>query len=123
MTDFEKIKIDELKKNGYSYSQISKELNIPIGTIKTFIMRKRETNTCLNCHCEIVSIEHHKKKKFCSNKCRLEWWSRNRDKLNLKTLVEYECECCHKKFRAPRSAKRKYCSNMCYVKAKVKNNG
>lgn len=119
MTDIEKLKIDELKQSGYSYSQISKELSIPIGTIKTFIMRKRETNTCLNCHREIVSIEYHKKKKFCSDKCRLDWWSRNRDKLKLKTLIEYDCEYCHKKFKAPRSAKRKFCSTACFVKSKV----
>ncbi len=47
--------------------------------------------------------------KYCSNPCR---YIAHKDKGN----TQYECQYCHKSFRAPLSTKRKFCSKQCVNK-------
>lgn len=113
--------IDEIKKlvnKGLTYKEISERLNIPVSTIKTCIRRLKSESECLNCGKKIISIPHKKSKKFCSDECRFKWWSKNRNKLKLKTLEKCICIYCHKEFDAQRNAKRKYCSFNCYINAR-----
>ena len=48
MTDMEKRTILTMRKNGNSYAAIAKELNIPVGTIKT-ISRGESTRILIQC--------------------------------------------------------------------------
>lgn len=111
-------KIINLKKDGYSYKQISIEVNIPIGTVKSILSRNDSMKglkcKCKNCGKEIISIKGKKAKIFCSNDCRLEWWNSNRDKGN-KIIYERTCPSCNKKFSTLDKDK-KYCSHPCYIK-------
>lgn len=69
------------------------------------------TASCLICMTSFTHISSRcNTAKYCSNKCRYEA-HKNKGK------TEYECQHCHKKFNAPLSTKRKYCSRKCVNKA------
>ena len=56
-----------------------------------------------------------KKKKFCSDACRMSWWNKNLDKVNRKAVYEFICPHCQQPFTAYGNAGRKYCSHACYI--------
>lgn len=79
MTDKEKQQIKALRESGESYAQISKMMDLPINSIKTYCRRNNltsidvekedKTSTCLECGKPIEQTPGRKKKKFCSDKC------------------------------------------------------
>jgi DNA-directed RNA polymerase specialized sigma24 family protein len=52
MTKEEKELINELKSKGLGYKAISKELNIPLGTVKTVIRRGKE-----QCSASLITLK------------------------------------------------------------------
>lgn len=82
MTSEIKNKILTLRDKGYGYKKISIELNMPISSVRYVCVVKDRANelrgTCLNCGKSIKSIPHKKAKKFCSDRCRWEWWNEQR---------------------------------------------
>ena len=68
-------------------------------------------------HGRIVQIEGKKKKRFCSDKCRMSWWNHHRDKLQHRNPISIKCKCCRKVFISSDSS-RKYCSMNCYNKTR-----
>lgn len=93
MTTIEKENISKLRHAGFGYTAIANELNISINTIKSFCRANnlggvkakkknpiKEISFCLNCGLELVHTPGKKKKKYCSDKCRYQWWIKNRDK-------------------------------------------
>ncbi|RAZ95782.1 RNA polymerase subunit sigma-70, partial [Klebsiella oxytoca] len=57
-------------------------------------------------------------RKFCSEKCRRQWWKAHPQEGNRKAIVTKKCECCGREFSFYRSRKPKYCSYDCYIKAR-----
>ena len=125
-----KEKIIELREKGYGYGKIAELLGISINTVKSFCRRnnitKGENNQikdiviCPNCGEEINVI---KKKRFCSNKCRTSYWSKNQDKINRKSAEKSECIMCKKEFIDYKRNSRKYCSRSCYIKHRFEGGG
>lgn len=110
--------ITKLRLEGYSYKEIADALKISINTVKSFCRRNGLTGTsekkkhiCINCGTEIDEG-----KKFCSSKCRQEWWNNNLDKVNRKAYYNFTCSYCHKPFNSYGNKNRKYCSHECYIK-------
>lgn len=82
MIDSKKQKIIELRDIGYGYKRISKELNIPVSTIR-YICNNLNTeeikkDICIYCGKETILIPHKKAKKFCCDKCRWSYWNNKR---------------------------------------------
>ena len=85
MTDKEKQQIKALRESGESYAQISKMMDLPINSIKTYCRRNNltsidvekedKTSTCVECGKPIEQTPGRKKKKFCSDKCRNQRWN------------------------------------------------
>ena len=73
---------------------------------------------CQNCSAVLKQPEHGKKKRFCSDKCRLEWWSKNYELHNFgsEKVYSFICRGCGKKFTSYSNKSRKYCSHECYIK-------
>lgn len=128
MTDMQKRKIAELRKDNYSYSRISRMLGIPLNTVKTYCRRhglggavvvlptpKTDIMCCLSCGTKIIQTEGKKQKKFCSDKCRNKWWNSHLERVNRKADYEFVCLHCKKPFTAYGNANRKYCSHQCYI--------
>ena len=113
-----KIKVNELRQEGYGYKRIAKELSITIGTVRYVCLELETTGNCKNCNTKIKSTKGKKKKLFCSDKCRLQWWNKNPKKIDKKAYYTHQCKQCKKEFTAYGNNKRIYCSQKCYIEHK-----
>ena len=118
MTDQQKEKIIQMREEGNGYGAIAKEVGLSKSTIGNFCKAfDSPPNCCLECGKKLVHIEGHRRKKYCSDKCR---HSYNKKFGNNNVNMSYETECayCHKKFKTYKSLKKKYCSWDCYLKGR-----
>ena len=132
MTDTERNQIIRLRGEGYSYIKIATVLSLKENTVKSFCKRRGlgglasatkeptlgEEHECLNCGLPIRQVEGRKEKKFCSDKCRMEWWKEHPTELNRKAIYYYTCPQCKKPFTAYGNKTRKYCCHECYIEAR-----
>lgn len=122
MTELEKRKISDLRKQGLGYTKISKELGISVNTIKSYCRRNSATKAkiddrhyCKYCGIEVKQNPGRKEKKFCSDICRMKWWNSHLDCVNRKAFATRTCIKCGKDFTVYGSSTKKYCSHKCYV--------
>lgn len=133
MTKEQKLQIAKLRAEGYGYIRIAQALGVSENTVKSFCRRNNLTNKAkvdiakmqvrvangvYYCKCCGVSVEQNpgrKEKKFCSDKCRMEWWNNNLDMVKRKALYEFTCPHCKKQFMVYGNSRRKYCCHECYV--------
>lgn len=129
MTDNQKQLIREMRGSGLGYKKIARELDLPLGTVQSFCRRENITavepiihdkNHCCYCGKTLIQMEKVKKRKFCSDECRVRWWtehpcSKSSDSKSFHVAV---CENCGKTFSVYGNAPRKYCSHECYVDAR-----
>ena len=122
MTLEEKTKIIELKNEGYGYKKIAKELNLPISSIQYFLKNNpidlELVGACKCCGKTIQSIKGKKRKQFCSDRCRWDWWNDHIKEVNKKAYYTLTCKHCGKEFTAYGNQKRVYCCHECYIKDK-----
>lgn len=130
MTNNEKEKIKILREKGYSYFKIAVALDISENTIKAFCRRnnlggvrairvnpKIEGNIkCKQCEKELEQREKGARKKFCSDKCRRQWWKEHDYCIDRKAYYTLTCYECGNKFKSYGNKNRKYCSHNCYIK-------
>lgn len=112
MTNEQKQEIYQLKNAGENITEISRKLDIPMNTIKSYLRMNKNESYCPVCGVVLVHKPHKKKKKFCSDKCRMTYWRNNHTKTD--TMIPIICAGCGRKFYAYKSKKRKYCSSLCY---------
>lgn len=131
MNDTQRLKIKQLRGEGYSYGKIAQSLGLSENTIKTYCRRHglggvavgtipsvEMEHYCLCCGVVVAQHIGRKEKKFCSDKCRNKWWNANLDKVNRKADYKFVCEYCKKPFTAYGNKNRKYCSHECYIEDK-----
>ena len=138
MTDNQKSQIIKLRAAGNGYGKIAQTLGISLNTVKSFCRRNDingnmaaepsltltgETTVCENCGREIHQIAKRKKKRFCCDKCRNEWWNSHLDQVKRKAVYEFRCLRCGKKFHIYGDKRRKYCSHECYIADRFKGGG
>ena len=74
-------KILELRDKGYGYKKIATELLLKRDQVR-YICNLKEKNplggNCKNCGRNIKSVRGKKKKVYCSNKCRYQWWNKQK---------------------------------------------
>ena len=126
MNDLQRGQIRVLRNEGISYSQIAQKLGISESTIKTYCRRHGlgsnevkvapgKAKNCICCGIPVIQTSGRKEKKFCSDKCRMQWWNSNLDKVSRKAIYEFVCPACKKPFTAYGDKNRKYCCHECYV--------
>lgn len=130
MTNSEKEKILKLRISGLGYKSIATKLGLSRDCVRQFcktnniagyanamkVNRDEQESSgavCLNCTAELEQPTCGRKKKFCSDKCRNDWWNKNYELHNFKTANKYICAECKKVFTA--YGNRKFCSHECYV--------
>lgn len=134
MNDEVKDRITELRQAGVSYMNISRLLDINENTVKTFCRRNGLTgtaaninvsvlpglirNNCKTCGKPFLQYPGHREKVFCCDACRIKWWNTHLSSANRKSMYEYTCPTCRKKFRAYEYRHRKYCSHECFIAAR-----
>ena len=124
----QKQQIIKLKQEGYGYKKISKELNLPLSSVRYVCDKGMDDisllGTCKRCGNTIKSIKGKKRKQFCCDRCRWDWWNSHIKEVNKKAFYTLTCKYCGKEFTAYGNQKRVYCCHDCYVKdKKVTNNG
>lgn len=86
MIESQKEKIILLRKEGHSYNKIANLMAVSENTIKSFF-RRAERN-CKNCRKKLKKAEKCKPKMFCTDRCRINFWRKNkkrRDSLDFNT--------------------------------------
>ncbi len=81
MTIEEKNKILKLRDEGKSYGEISTITGISRSSISSLLSRKADkinSETCKNCGTILKMVPGKKKKSFCCDSCRYEWWNNKR---------------------------------------------
>ena len=53
-------------------------------------------------------------KKFCSDRCRMEYWNSHQDQVLRKAYYTLVCKNCGRTFRCYGNAHRKFCCRSCY---------
>ena len=125
MTEEQKELIEVYRRRGVGYKQIAKELEMSPNSVKSYCRRNKLSNedlnreagesSCEQCGTIIHQVKGRKHKRFCSDKCRNQWWNSHLEQVKRKAVYEYVCPVCDKPFSVYGDAKRKYCSHDCYV--------
>ena len=131
MTDEDRMRIVELRKEGKGYKRIAQLLGLSENTVKSFCRRRHllkenpedKKDVCPCCGKVLVQLPGRKPKKFCSDKCRMKWWNSHLDQVNRKANYSFVCPVCKKQFSVYGNANRKYCSHACYIKARFGGDG
>ena len=119
-------RVVELRRRGHTYGEISEATGVPPNTAKS-ICRRTPTDTArvegVCEHCKTNLPDGEQARRFCSDKCRLDWWHQHPERLNRKALYSFTCAHCGTEFMAYGNRKRKYCTHACYVQARFGTKG
>lgn len=127
MTESQKKEIIRMRAEGASFSKIADATGISRNTVKSFCRRRnitvRELKSdgglfCKQCGKTIHIVSGRKIPKFCSDKCRTQWWNSHQEEINRKAVYTFVCAKCGKSFTSYGNKDRKYCSHSCYISAR-----
>ena len=100
---------------------VALSLGLSVNTVKSYCRRSgvkplekktaQSGDVCRQCGSALKLTSGRKRKRFCSDACRLRWWHGHREmSRNARTVV---CASCGKVFVTDRM--QKYCSHACYI--------
>lgn len=121
MTATEKAKIAELQASGLGYRRIAAELNLSINTVKSFCRSHpvAQMPQCEQCGKRITQTPHKRKRRFCSDQCRMHWWKSHPGLIRRTVLYPHVCLQCGMPYESHRASS-KFCSRRCYAEARRK---
>jgi len=129
MTKSQKDEIFNMRGKGYSYAKIATTLSVSENTIKSYCQRNDmgglsdfKGERCLHCKRPLQHIDGKKKKKFCSDICRLAWWNSHPGAINRKAIYKITCLFCGQEFESYGNKNRKYCCRACFGAARRASN-
>lgn len=137
MTNEQKAMVYELRSQGLSYRKIASATGVNLETVKSHCRRQRvgsnaaidsaemevipvAKDRCKNCGAEIWQMPKRKKKLFCCDKCRNQWWNKHLDSVNRKAYYKMVCQNCGKTFIMYGDSRRKYCCHECYIEERFR---
>ena len=102
MTNHQKNEIERMRRQGSTPAAIAEAMHLPLATIRSYIYRhplKEQETVCPNCGASILAENRGKKKRrFCSDSCRMAWWNNNQDQINRQAYYPLKCHHCGKDF-------------------------
>ena len=125
MANQQKDRIITLRGRGKGYGSIACEVGVSEGTVKSFCRRNNLTPVCLDgqslpavdicgyCGLPLTQSPGTKKKRFCSDECRLNWWHAHPEAMAQRAIYHFMCGYCDAVFESYGNANRKYCSLAC----------
>ena len=78
MSKSDRKEIERMRMDGYGPTRIARELGLSVNTVKSHIRRHpslRNAVYCLQCGRAVSQTPGRRKKKFCSNTCRSQYWN------------------------------------------------
>ncbi len=122
MTKQEIEQLQILRSKGVASAEIAARLGISVNTVRSYIHRHPLPDVlqsaCLMCGNKVLLIKGKKAKKFCSDKCRNQWWNTHTEQIKKKAYYRLVCEYCGKEFESYGNKNRKFCSRACYAEAR-----
>lgn len=126
MNYYQKERIAYLRSQGLSYAFIAADLNISENTIKAHCRRHLKSiqkstqiegakNLCKTCSKPLEHTPGAKKKQFCSDKCRMDWWGSHPEAVKRKAYYRFICPVCGEEFESYGNRNRIYCSRTCFA--------
>lgn len=120
MTAIQKRQIEDMRISGMGYKSIAARLSLSVNTVKSYLRNHpvtatTDTPTCPVCGSLIVNTPHKRKRKYCSDHCRMTWWNNHRDRVYVSAEHFSNCMNCGKTIISYGSVKRLYCSRTCYI--------
>ncbi len=123
MTEQQKEKITEMRRNGIGYGQIAVTLQVPESAVKSYCRRhlkskqvsEHSADHCMRCGKQLINTPGHRQKSFCSVSCQQKYWQEHRDLMQHPSYVTITCPACGHSFSDYAGHKRKYCSHACYI--------
>ncbi|WP_051569340.1 hypothetical protein [Alkaliphilus transvaalensis] len=134
MTDFQAKQIRELRMRGVGYRAIASVIGLSRDIVRNYCKthgldglaseltinmkeQMQQGKACLSCGKELKQPATGRKRKFCSDSCRREWWAEHSDSIQRKETAFYDKNCayCGDTFTVYGNKNRKYCSHTCYV--------
>lgn len=134
MNEFQAAQIRNLRLQGVGYRGIGTIVGLSRDIVRNYCkskgldglatdlkinMRERmETGrACWCCGRELEQPHTGRRRKFCSDKCRRDWWAAHPEARTQNETAYYHLTCvyCGKPFIAYGNKNRKYCSHNCYV--------
>ena len=120
--------LSELQQRGWGYKKIAALMNLPVNTVKAYCRRHKAVAPvaeesqafCRNCGKPISRIPKAKPRQFCSDACRMQFWSSHRDEGKPKAIYRFHCPYCGREFQSIGNPHRKYCSRECVANARRK---
>jgi len=129
MTHGERGLIVQLRVNGLGYKRIAAELGLSLNTVQSYC-RRHPTEMkaperlpeigCLCCGAKLHYTPGAKKRKFCSDRCRLTWWNAHPETSAKRKVRVVSCIYCGMPFEVAGEQTRMYCSRICYARARAK---
>lgn len=120
MTDSKtKQAILKMREDGMPLVEIASFFSLPTNTVKSICYRgnvrtslasSQESGCCQNCGAPLSQDASHRKKIFCCNQCRYDWWNRSRSRKPYRLTCYY----CGKEFISFGNRKKKFCGRECY---------
>ncbi len=140
MTDAQAAQVKELRLKGMGYRAIADALGLSRDIVRnhckakgmggyadaaTRNLQEREgrSGICPCCGKEIAQQGNGRPRKFCSERCRRQWWKAHPEEGSQKAMYTQVCARCGKEFTAYGNSHRKYCSHDCYIKARFWRDG
>ena len=135
MNQSQKEQVSALRSSGESCVKIAVNLGLSVNTVKSFCRRNSinvktaakdtietvaKSTNCPQCGSNIKRVSGRKPKRFCADKCRVQWWNSHSEEVKQKALYTFKCACCNQDFTAYGNAKRRYCSHACYCQDRFK---
>ena len=135
MTEVQACRIREMRLNGAGYKAIATATGLSRDSVRNYcknngmngfgevnMLNLKEQiehgNACMFCGMTIRQPVRGRRKKFCSDVCRREWWKMHPDDIEKKETAIYKSACvkCGQEFESYGNKNRKYCSHDCYIK-------
>lgn len=121
MTKHERQEVQRMRDASFSYSKIAAALCISENTVKSFCRRKKAGaleifggDVCRQCGKPLTHTKGAKKKRYCSDQCRMAWWNTHPDEVKHRKANQVLCASCGIAFESYGARARKYCSRKCY---------
>ena len=129
MTKEQEKQITNMRTNGIGYAAIATRLGLSRIAVRVFCKahnlmgNKAPTpklpeitpGRCRNCGKELKQSVGRRKKQFCSDRCRMDWWNAHPNQVKRKAFYLFTCTFCGDEFTSYGNAKRKYCCHECYI--------
>lgn len=135
MTPFQSRQIRDLRLRGVGYKGIASVTGLTRDIVRNYckshglnglgievttnIKEQMESGAaCQCCGKPLIQPRTGRPRKFCSDKCRRDWWAAHTDRSHPRESAMYTTTCayCGQEFRAYGNNKRKYCCHACYIR-------